>query len=374
MASIETARPAQQAHARNPALDALRFVAISSVVMCHLFFSPQLVFPASLHWLAEVIDFGGRGVDLFFALSGYLIGGIAFSAYEKNARFPVLAFWRDRWMRTVPAYWVTLALYFIKGVLLPHKSTGLGSPLAYLVFLQSYVVAHSLPDFAHSWSLAVEEHFYLVLPLILLASSALLAASSKSLVKFFAGLFVVTLVVRAVLSVKGFQVHERLSHFRTDALLLGVIIAGLERTKSDLYARVKSLHRPLFVLSLTLVLVAMVIQLSGLPWQTVVALVSALLVVLGAQREANMAKFGSFTVVAWVSRISYSLYLLHPIALSFGDAAAKKLAGNSFALTLLIRCCAIGGALVLAELSYRLIETPFLNLRNRWRERATNSA
>src|SRR4051812_7704774 len=97
--------------ARNPGLDTLRAVAIAAVVVTHLF-------PPSFTALGPkqraVLDLGVRGVDLFFALSGYLVGGIAIREIQRLGTLRLPAFWARRWLRTLPAYYVVLALYALK--------------------------------------------------------------------------------------------------------------------------------------------------------------------------------------------------------------------------------------------------------------------
>src|SRR3954451_25261411 len=96
------------AHRRLPALDSLRAFAILWVIGLHLSFHFDVERISPL--LGRFLRCGGAGVDLFFVLSGYLIAGLVRSELRATGRLDVRRFWRRRWMRTLPAYYVTLAV------------------------------------------------------------------------------------------------------------------------------------------------------------------------------------------------------------------------------------------------------------------------
>ena len=145
--------------ARKDGLDVLRALAIVSVLCFH---APESVRRALPEVLRASFEVGWVGVDLFFVLSGYLIGRQVF-AMEDSAPLglQLRTFWLKRWMRTLPLYFVVLAFYALKPWLFGTPFVGGG--WHYLVFLQNYV---GVRDFVQSWSLCVEEHFYVVLPLL----------------------------------------------------------------------------------------------------------------------------------------------------------------------------------------------------------------
>ncbi|QSQ10924.1 acyltransferase family protein [Myxococcus landrumensis] len=140
-------------------LDLLRAIAILGVLVFH---APKVVHEAVPLTLRAAFAHGWMGVDLFFVLSGYLIGRQVF-APETDAPLgsQLRTFWMKRWMRTLPLYFVVLALYALKPWVV--GTPFLGGGWHYALFLQNF----SLPrDFVQSWSLCVEEHFYVVLPLL----------------------------------------------------------------------------------------------------------------------------------------------------------------------------------------------------------------
>jgi len=142
-------------------LDTLRALAILVVVFYHL-----TVF-GELPWrILCVTDFGWMGVDLFFVLSGFLIGQQVLKPYLTGRRPSITEFYRRRMYRILPAYLVVLALYF----LVPgwRESPRLPSLWKFLTFTMNFGISFDRHAFSHAWSLCVEEHFYLVLPLLVL--------------------------------------------------------------------------------------------------------------------------------------------------------------------------------------------------------------
>ncbi len=144
-------------------LDGLRAAAILSVLCLH-----GAIVSTRMPMIIRVpCLYGWAGVDLFFVLSGYLIGGQAFRAGHMDGN-GVVRFWLRRWFRTLPLYYFVL---FVNVLVLPHY----GIPFRhwnwrYLVMLQNYM---PLQDFQQSWSLCIEEQFYLVFPILALIASRL---------------------------------------------------------------------------------------------------------------------------------------------------------------------------------------------------------
>ena len=141
-------------------LDTLRALAILLVMPYHLYAH----FPEALHAPAH---FGWIGVDLFFVLSGYLIGSQMFRPYLHGGSLSIRSFYRKRAFRILPAFAVVLALY----VLVPvwRESPGLQAPWQFATFTENLLIDYANNQaFSHAWSLCVEEHFYLVLPVLTL--------------------------------------------------------------------------------------------------------------------------------------------------------------------------------------------------------------
>src|SRR5882672_3129244 len=168
-----------QSTSRIPELDGIRGLAILSV-LCFHYISIQGNAPAGsfVDRLQRLVILGGTGVDLFFVLSGFLIGGILLDVKDSPRYFR--AFYARRFFRIIPVYfaWITvyiLVVRFAGKYLLALSHSGNTPPLGHLVynhylFLQNFYLDrfHNLAGawFDHTWSLAVEEQFYLVTPLL----------------------------------------------------------------------------------------------------------------------------------------------------------------------------------------------------------------
>lgn len=139
-------------------LDLIRFFAISLVILLH---SSELI--TSIHpVLYNFFKIGWIGVDLFFVLSGYLIGSQVFNSKEEAGFSHLRRFWAKRWWRTFPLYFFALFVYaFLKPLLgFPFQDT----LLKFFFFLQNF---DRIYDFTQSWSLCIEEHFYIVFPILI---------------------------------------------------------------------------------------------------------------------------------------------------------------------------------------------------------------
>ena len=152
---------------RNFGLDVIRAVAIMLVIISH---STLLLFPNQNNTLLTIIRFFGTiGVDLFFVLSGFLIGRIILKQIEtgKTTFKDLLYFWIRRWFRTLPNYFLILLLnIFLAIFLFKNLVKDIG---CYFLFLQNF--NSSQPDFfTESWSLSIEEYAYIIGPLLLYLS------------------------------------------------------------------------------------------------------------------------------------------------------------------------------------------------------------
>jgi peptidoglycan/LPS O-acetylase OafA/YrhL len=150
-------------HHKFAGLDHLRAVAISYVFLFHYF----ILSGGQPKWLPGFAKFGWTGVDLFFVLSGFLISSQLFDQIEKGQNISYKQFFLKRFFRIVPAFLVTVGLYFCIPFFRERES--LPSLWKFLTFTQN--IGLNLKDFgafSHAWSLCVEEHFYLLLPLILI--------------------------------------------------------------------------------------------------------------------------------------------------------------------------------------------------------------
>lgn len=215
-------------------LDVLRGVAISLVLFAHLPFDQPTDW-TGYPVLKSLILSGWTGVDLFFVLSGFLISGLLFREYQHSGTIDVKRFLLRRGLKIWPSYYVAFGTLLLVEVAKPCFSSA--PPEWHLipktwpswVFLQNY--AHN--QWGWSWSLAVEEHFYIALPLLLLAVMGFCRGSrahlrSKVFIAMITVICVVVLCARTRLcfyySATTWQPMYYPTHLRADSLLFGVLI------------------------------------------------------------------------------------------------------------------------------------------------------
>jgi peptidoglycan/LPS O-acetylase OafA/YrhL len=327
---------------RNSTLDLLRAVAIGVVVVCHVGgnFGPESS--------KAILGLGGKGVDLFFALSGWLLGQQLVREYRNRGTIDVRRFWIRRWLRTLPAYYAVLLLTFAQQLMKSNPRI----EWSYLFFGQAYLT--DMPYFSITWSLCIEEHFYLVIaPLLLLLLRGPILG------------FVVLTILAAIPSVvreMHWYTYFDTTHVRFDQCLVGVMLAYTAESWPKIWERITRLAR-LWATLASLGIVWNILARTSMQNELVESgplgwsLISAAFIVL-----ANSGPFWATGTQSLVTRYladrAYSLYLLHIEAI----AITKKLGVTNFWLamvaTWIIAC-------VLAEVLYRCVERPIMNSRDR---------
>lgn len=335
---------------RLPALDALRGIAIL-VVLVHHYVPEQ--FKPPLFW---------SGVDLFFVLSGFLITDILLK--NVNAENYYLTFYIRRAARILPLYWLLLLTFVLVMKLEPEM---LGSSFSkhlpfwsYITFTQNFL--YSARNFWRdpwldvTWSLALEEQFYIFLSI-----------SVRNLnKKYLAALSVFLILLAPVLRffTDSPLVSYQLPFHRADSLMLGVVIAILWQSQSA-QAFIHA-HKKYFLWSLLVFFVGIAYLFKmeagiGLPiphFFLAFFYADLLLLALVSSLQSPGFFFGN-RFLGWLGIRSYGIYLLHkPIRLVF----VTLLSGFSISLdpvvSTLIVCVLL---FALAEISYRLIEKPIMN-------------
>lgn len=217
-------------------LDLMRSFAIAFVVFYHAwgFMLPYFKGVGSLFFM------GFWGVELFFVLSGFLVGGIFISVFinsEKYNGYVMLQFWKRRWNRTIPIYLVILfinyffVVYYIK---IPFSF-----PFEYLIFIQNLFKIHPL-FFPEAWSLCVEEWFYLTLPILFIPFSfSRFSKNTNIIIVYIALLIIVYTCIRIVNIPERFDLMKwdfglrKIVVYRLDAILYGVLFYLINRKNSD---------------------------------------------------------------------------------------------------------------------------------------------
>ena len=334
-------------------LDAVRGVAILLVII----HNTDGKYPLPL--LQAMADSGWMGVDLFFVLSGFLITKILLDTRNSGAYFK--NFYARRCLRIWPLYYSLLFVIFVLVPLLrPSESTVIfqarSSPWwSYPLFLQNFLVPRSsgaLGPLGVTWSLAVEEQFYLLWPW------AVRYCSSGQLRRIAVGVICLSPLLRLYLSLHGVDIYSNF-FCRLDGLMAGGLLALVVRADNFRGSRFTRLAWVSLLLASPLAVWA---DVPGSRW-----IVHSLAVVAAA----SLVYVALFSSAKWLQRvmtnralvytgtISYGLYLLHKIP--FDAAKYLHISGAPFLETPVI----VAVTLAIATLSWNLLEKPFLSLK-RW--------
>jgi peptidoglycan/LPS O-acetylase OafA/YrhL len=376
-----TARP--DAVARIPELDGIRGVAIGMVLLHHYFYLAIQTRPATALSYALV---SGRllwsGVDLFFVLSGFLIGGILLDARSSANYFRV--FYTRRFYRIVPVYAACLLLVsLLAGLVRLGKAPAFSWVLTgelpwfpYVVFLQNFWMSYrntlGLFSLGVTWSLAVEEQFYLTLP---------------ALVRFLSPRRLVTAVCAGIVAAPLLRtfLYERwgdhqyswvvLMPCRADALLMGVLAAFVMRD-ADLRARIANNRRAMdaMLLALAAGLVYFILRASspysrgmatvGFSW--LAAFYVCILVYALLFQESWIASCLRWGWLCWLGSIAYGVYLFHEFirVLLFGLIWSRAPVITSLR-EFLVSVLALAVTLLACRLSWLYFERPLVAMGHR---------
>lgn len=344
-----------------PTLDGWRAVAVALVIGNHAIgYLREQQWPG-MEIAIRLLGHGGIGVDIFFALSGFLISTLLLIEKERSGSVHLGSFYVRRVFRIIPPIAVYLAcLIALRGMdLLPKVNND--ELLASLFFFRNYIDTGSWYS-SHFWSLAVEEHFYLIIPWILLWLLPRRAA------QVLAGLALTCIVARWVTYewhlYQGFNAEFRTEN-RVDALMWGAFLAVMLRSNELRQWLQQHLTVPR-VLMLAGIAAFLMIMWPGIPLRrTLVALVLPLLIICTVLHPAHWASRPlEWTGMRWIGRHSYSLYIWQ--MLFFVDLPHRDL---PLVQTLPV---ALIASLACAAASYRFVEKPMIRLGHQLAERTAS--
>lgn len=349
--------------------DLLRALAITLVVLWHF---PLAVFPC--HWRPAT----WAGVDLFFVLSGYLIGTQLLRPFAEHRQPSLRDFFLRRMFRVLPAYGVVLGIYF----LVPgFREQPVLAPLwRFLTFTFNFGLDGSKTGaFSHAWSLCVEEHFYLVLPIIVFA---LMRRPSVRRTAIVAGsLLLGGMLLRASLYYFFLYKHAYLpdespgsrfleviyypTYNRLDGLTVGVVIAALRLFRPGWWDRIARFGNEILALAASVLLGAFGICQQMRSFSTAVfgypllALGFGLLLIASLSPRCFLSRQRFFGVTL-VATLSYSLYLTHKEIMHLDDL---YLHGWLMQVGLARVGLYLGSFVVAAEILYWAVERSGFRLR-----------
>jgi peptidoglycan/LPS O-acetylase OafA/YrhL len=307
--------PDAQGAQRSFGLDLVRAIAILNVLWGH----GRSLLPEDIQARFPVLRLDG--VTIFFALSGFLIGRIMMRNLAEGASLrTLLRFWARRWLRTLPAYFVTLALL----VLLASRfgRTALPATLSdYLWFGQNLAAPH--PDFfGEAWSLAVEEWFYLLVPLAVWGLVGIARMHPRRAVGAVALVTIALVFVTRQLMLDTTNIASlidwdsrlrKLVITRMDSLMFGVLAAWCWVHAGELTRRWAPLAGLIGLVGLTVSLMGLDLQADFRDTTRLLLLQVPLMIALILPAMALMRQAPAWLAepVAFISRLAYPLYLLH---------------------------------------------------------------
>ncbi len=391
-------------------LDGLRVIATFYVILYHGFHLAQAfftesevgkfveylnTFPTWLNW----VWYGDRGVDIFFVLSGFLIGGLLFNEHTKKAKINIPRFYWRRALRLMPLYLFLIIVFYKIG-----DGKGIDYIWANILYVNNYLQAENV-FIAWSWSLAVEQQFYWVFPLLL----TLVFFRTKHKLTVLISLFILSFIIRWLIILTdeslvtlpnaanmfhllpesntnlGEKLYTNL-YSRYGALILGVIgaylnhyhstaLAGFFQTKkSDLIAIISivfmalwaslPVYKPLFEPSKQ-VLTAYFVFDRNIFSIAILYLMLALL--YPTAFRTPLAKLLSLKIFHPLAQLSYSLYLFHPLfLLPVGIMVAGVMPASQLLYSGIFIIVILGTAFcaLFCIFTYLFIERPFMNMRN----------
>lgn len=355
---------------RKPGLDLLRALAILWVMPFHSYLAGYQG-GGILRWS------GWMGVDLFFALSGFLIGSQVFKALQDESRMDFVDFYLRRSFRTLPAYFVVLSVYVAWPSL--HENPGMMPLWQFLTYTLNLFIVPNRSSFSHAWSLCVEEQFYLLFPLL-----ALLLVRNAT---WRRGVFVISALVAGGMVLRGWlwlhlvhpietnadaaqNAYLRFLYYptyaRLDDLLGGVALAAARTYGTKGWKWIDRHSNTVAVTGVVLTILCMwgfdgrrmgfAANIVGYP---ALALAMTALVAAAASENGVLAKV-RIPGAAWFAAASYSLYLSHKMVYRELHTQFAPWVDGHGVWTALIYIVAI---LAVGAILHYAVERPFLKLR-----------
>lgn len=343
----------------------------------------------AVHAGAPLFSFGWLGVDLFFALSGFLITTLLMKEYSTNGHILIINFWVRRFLRLMPAYiiyilFITAAIWLWEDSI--KQENGGWSPFEYTLSLWLYVVNYAPKGgiwngqdiTIHLWSLAVEEQYYLIWPLIMMFFiGSILYLRMAAWLLFF-------LVLGYFIFLADSFEQANMLYARGMVLFLASAVAiSLYSPKHDLSSHLKTWLKAnansLFLLSLASVaLVAFILETNIMSKSDVVAYILPLIDIFFVLLVASVWYSDSQQcclnilnqpILVYIGKISYGIYIYHELVRVITWEITESLVINwdryfAYGFRFALYCTM---SISIATVSYYYLEKPFLKLKNRYR-------
>lgn len=304
---------------------------------------------------------GWAGVDLFFVLSGFLVGGLVLGEYHKTGTFKPRRFLVRRAFKIWPVLYLYIALLVITGRYAP------GQVVPQTLF---HVQNYFLTPLNHLWSLAVEEHFYLTFAVLFLALARSASRRIELLPYFLAGLMVLAPLLRILGALAGVEPHtlQIQTQFRIDALACGVMLAYLKVFRASAFNTLAVRKTALGIASIAGV--AALLALRGDPvliataGYSIAYLTGAAFLLFVDRLPIVVNRNRAARAIAWIGTYSYAMYVFQFVFFRAAESVWKRFSPDAIPALLDIAIRYVG-ALTVAIVVTKLLERPMLALRDR---------
>ncbi len=355
-------------------LDHLRALAILLVLGFHY----QLQFSHPI-WTGWFMKIGWTGVDLFFVLSGFLISSQLFAQIKKGSGISLKTFFIKRFFRILPIYFFIVGIYF----LFPYfrEKEALPPLWKFLTFTQNFgLEIKHFGTFSHAWSLCVEEHFYLLLPLILifLTSKNIFAKSYWILIALLVFGIVCRMYLWNIYYPSNSVIDSSLPYWtehiyyptynRLDGLLVGVAIAALYQFSPKLWDKISKFGNQIIILSIALLTVVYFSftdlgTYSTSIWGFPLISIAYGFLVLGAIIPSSFLYNWNSRITTLIATLSYAIYLSHKGIIHIVQESFTKLGVDKNSNLMFLVCIVV--CIIVAWLLNLTIEKPFMKMRDK---------
>ena len=353
-----------------PSIDSLRALAVLAVIIYHV----------DVNYLPG----GFLGVDLFFVLSGYLISSLIIKEYRKTGSLNLYNFYIRRARRLLPAVYFMITIGLVVMVLFNEvllRKSHLDAIFGYIYSSNWWYIFHKLDyfdsfgaqsPFKHLWSLAIEEQFYMIFPLLFLLINRKKKSKdgtyklNKNFLYVVLGLILVSLIAHILL----FDINNiSRIYFGTDtrafSLLVGVvgaILYPMEKLHTKVTPQQNIMYSVVSLVSIAILITVMIYTSEYNTWLyrggfLLVAIIGLIVIISSGKQHTLMSRLLSFKPVVFIGKISYSLYLWHFPVLVLTTPVSEI--GNPNIIFVILRVIL---TFVLASASYVFVETPIRKL------------
>jgi peptidoglycan/LPS O-acetylase OafA/YrhL len=339
---------------RRRELDFVRGIAILMVMFYH--FAKPATECLILDAFARFMELtGSHGVDLFFTLSGYLVGGLLIKEYRDTGSVKPVRFLMRRALKIWPAYYLLILFHALR-----HDH-----PLHTFFWQNFFNVQNYLgSSLRQTWTLAIEEQFYVFLA-VLVAFIAAHKWKPQRILGLFFSVCAIAFTSRCLTAYLG--CYDGASHWtqnRIDSLMTGAILAVIFHLMPATYTRLTARAWPLVALSLSgslFMLYARDPFLINGPGYTVLCIAACSFIILVDTRSRKIRTWWLYRAVSWIGVYSYSLYLFHGTVLGVGNNLSLKYHGVW--AWIMVMAFQLAGSLIISYTASHLVEWPFLRLR-----------